>query len=95
MGAYEETELPMFVNGNVYLNGAREFGNEKMQLILAENPDIRIEERGKEVFRHRFGRDGASVARGKKEVKVSSFKNDWAKPLKELTILGPISIMRT
>jgi len=44
LGVYKETALPMYVNGNVYLNGARAFKQEKNQLILAENPHLQIEE---------------------------------------------------
>lgn len=44
LGIYKETEFPMFVNGNVYLNGAQEFKQESKQLVLKDNPDIQIEE---------------------------------------------------
>ena len=45
LGVYKETEMPMFVNGNVYLNGARKFEQEKNQLVLNDNPNIQIEEK--------------------------------------------------
>jgi hypothetical protein len=44
LGVYKKTELPMFVNGNVYLYGAQKFNQEKNQLVLNENPNIQIEE---------------------------------------------------
>ena len=44
LGVYKKTALPMFVNGNVYLNGAQSFMQEKNQLILTENPHLQIEE---------------------------------------------------
>jgi len=44
LGVYKKTALPMFVNGNVYLNGAQSFMQEKNQLVLTGNPNIKIEE---------------------------------------------------
>jgi hypothetical protein len=44
LGAYKKTELPMQVNGNVYLNGARAYKEESNQLVLPGNPEILIEE---------------------------------------------------
>jgi hypothetical protein len=44
LGAYKEAELPMYVNGNVYLNGARKYMGEANQLVLAGNPNVSIEE---------------------------------------------------
>jgi hypothetical protein len=45
LGVYKKTEMPMIVNGNVYLNGALRFVREDVQLVLDYNPDIRIEEK--------------------------------------------------
>lgn len=44
LGAYAETAFPMFVDGNVYLNGARPFEQEENQLVLADDPGIQVEE---------------------------------------------------
>lgn len=45
MGIYENTELPMYVDGNIYLNGAGNFKNEVNQLDLDYNPEIKIQEK--------------------------------------------------
>jgi len=45
LGVYKETEMPMFVNGNVYLNGARKFEQEENHLGLDYDPNIQIEEK--------------------------------------------------
>lgn len=50
LGAYEKTAFPMFVNGNVYVNDARPFKEEKNQLIVKDDPNIRIEETDEGVF---------------------------------------------
>ncbi len=50
LGMYENVELPMFVNGNVYLNGARKFSKEENQLEIKSNPDIQIEEKADGVY---------------------------------------------
>lgn len=50
LGVYKETELPMFVNGNVYLNGANDFDNELNKLKLNYHPDIKIEETSEGLF---------------------------------------------
>jgi hypothetical protein len=42
LGIYENAELPMFVNGNVYLNGAGKFSKEKNKLEIKMNPEINI-----------------------------------------------------
>lgn len=47
---YENAEYPVFVNGNVYLNGAHPFQNEENQLVLDYNPAIRTGEKGNEIF---------------------------------------------
>ena len=39
---YEKVELPMFVNGNVYMNGANPFHGEETQLILQSDPGFQI-----------------------------------------------------
>ncbi|NQU85721.1 MAG: right-handed parallel beta-helix repeat-containing protein [Mariniphaga sp.] len=39
---YNSAELPMFVDGNVYLNGANTFDNEKNSLVINYNPNIKI-----------------------------------------------------
>jgi len=44
LGVYKKAALPMFVNGNVYLNGAQSYVQEKNQLVLTDNPNIQIEE---------------------------------------------------
>ncbi len=38
--AYENVELPMFVNGNVYLNGAHKYSKEENKLEIPYNPEI-------------------------------------------------------
>ena len=50
MGVYEKTELPMYVDGNVYLNGATPFKGEKNQLLIEGNPDIQVEEKGDGIY---------------------------------------------
>jgi len=45
LGAYKKTELPMFVDGNVYLNGARIFEQEENHLAINVNPGIQIEKK--------------------------------------------------
>ena len=50
LGVYKKTALPMFVNGNVYLNGAQSFMQERNQLVLKDNPNIQIEETAEGVF---------------------------------------------
>jgi len=66
MGVYGKTEYPMFVNGNVYVNGARVFKQENNQLILDENPDIQIEETEEGIFLSM--RVDESIARMKNDV---------------------------
>ena len=44
LGVYAEAALPMYVNGNVYLNGAQGYGEEENQLVLDDDPGIQIEE---------------------------------------------------
>jgi hypothetical protein len=44
LGVYERTSFPMLVDGNVYLKGARAYKQEMNQLVLDEDPHIRIEE---------------------------------------------------
>jgi len=50
LGIYEKADLPMTVDGNVYLNGARAFKNETNQLKLKYNPEIKVEEKEEGVF---------------------------------------------
>lgn len=50
LGIYEKAELPMSVDGNVYLSGARKFKNESNQLILEYNPEVQVEENEDGVF---------------------------------------------
>ncbi|MCK5731279.1 MAG: hypothetical protein KAH68_09410, partial [Draconibacterium sp.] len=45
LGVYENAELPMFVDGNVYMNGARKFINENNKMELDYNPNIQIKEK--------------------------------------------------
>ncbi len=45
LGVYKNAELPMFVDGNVYLNGAKSFANESNFQELDYNPNIQIEEK--------------------------------------------------
>lgn len=49
LGAYNKAELPMYVDGNVYLNDASPFKNEPNQLKLKYNPSIKIEEKKREI----------------------------------------------
>ena len=44
LGAYKKAELPMYVNGNVYFNGAKKYQMEENQLILDDDPEVLIEE---------------------------------------------------
>lgn len=50
LGVYENTELPMFVDGNVYLNGALKFSKEINLLEIKTNPEIQIEEKETGIF---------------------------------------------
>ncbi|HPE76690.1 MAG TPA: right-handed parallel beta-helix repeat-containing protein, partial [Draconibacterium sp.] len=50
LGMYENAGLPMFVNGNVYLNSARKFPKEENQLEIKSNPEIMIEEKTDGVY---------------------------------------------
>lgn len=50
LGIYENAELPMFVNGNVYLNDALKFSKEKNQLEIKSNPEIKVEEKSNGVY---------------------------------------------
>jgi hypothetical protein len=50
LGVYENVELPMYVDGNVYLDGAKMFADKSNQLELKYNPNIQIEEIEDEVF---------------------------------------------
>ncbi len=50
LGVYNEANLPMFVNGNVYLNGATRFEIESNPLEIAYNPEVKIERTDEGVF---------------------------------------------
>ncbi|MDO8951131.1 MAG: right-handed parallel beta-helix repeat-containing protein [Draconibacterium sp.] len=50
LGVYENAELPMLVDGNVYLNSARKFSKEKNFLEIKTNPEIQIEEKENGIF---------------------------------------------
>ncbi|HRX11348.1 MAG TPA: right-handed parallel beta-helix repeat-containing protein [Draconibacterium sp.] len=50
LGMYENAGLPMFVNGNVYLNSARKFPKEENQLEIKSNPEIMIEEKADGIY---------------------------------------------
>ncbi len=50
LGVYKKTALPMFVNGNAYLNGAQPYDNETNQLELSYDPEIKIEENKDGIF---------------------------------------------
>ena len=49
MGIYENAELPMFVNGNVYLNNAKKFPKEASQLEIQTDPQINVIENGNSI----------------------------------------------
>ena len=42
LGIYEDAELPVYVDGNVYLNGADDFKGEANRTILNYNPGIQV-----------------------------------------------------
>lgn len=49
--AYDKTAYPMYVDGNVYYNGALSFTNEKNRIVVADfDPATRIVEKGNEVY---------------------------------------------
>ena len=50
LGIYEKAELPIFVNGNVYLKNAKKFSKESTQLEIKINPEINIIENGNGIF---------------------------------------------
>jgi len=45
LGVYSNTDMPMYVSGNVYLHGAKAFIPEENQRELIYNPDLQLEER--------------------------------------------------
>ncbi len=47
---YENAELSMLVNGNVYLNGAHKFSKEENHLKMKNNPVIEIDEKADGVY---------------------------------------------
>jgi hypothetical protein len=50
LGIYENAELPMFVNGNVYFYGALKFSKEENQLEIQSNPEIQIVEKSDGIY---------------------------------------------
>ena len=50
LGVYNKANLPMFVSGNVYLNGATRFENESNPQEIAYNPEVKIERTDEGVF---------------------------------------------
>ena len=48
--SYNNVELPMFVDRNVYLNGANPYQKEVNLLKLDYNPDIQIDEKGDGIY---------------------------------------------
>lgn len=50
LGVYKNAELPMYVDGNVYMNGARKYNKEENQLVLKDDPNIKLEERKDGVY---------------------------------------------
>lgn len=50
LGAYSNTNFPMFVDGNVYLYGAEKFNTEENKLELAVDPEITVTETDKGYF---------------------------------------------
>jgi len=47
---YDEVALPMYVDGNIYLNGANPFPGEKNSVKSDLNPEVSISEQGENVF---------------------------------------------
>jgi hypothetical protein len=50
LGIYKKAELPMTVDGNVYLDGAQRFKDETNQLELKYNPEIKVDEKEDGVY---------------------------------------------
>ncbi|MBT3382107.1 MAG: right-handed parallel beta-helix repeat-containing protein [Prolixibacteraceae bacterium] len=50
LGIYENAELPMYVDGNIYLNGSTKFINETNLFELDYNPNIQIQEKEDEIY---------------------------------------------
>ena len=48
--SYDNVELPMFVNGNVYLNGANPFSKEENHLQIGYNPEIQIDQQNDGIY---------------------------------------------
>ncbi|GAB2323377.1 hypothetical protein IRB23M11_09970 [Alkalibacterium sp. m-11] len=48
--AFNVVEQPVYINQNVYLNGAEPFEREENNLVSGHNPDIKISEEGNEVY---------------------------------------------
>jgi hypothetical protein len=44
LGAYKNVKLPMYVDGNVYMSGAKKYAQEENQLVVKDDPNIRLEE---------------------------------------------------
>jgi len=44
LGVYKNVALPMYVEGNAYLNGAQKYKGEENQLILKYDPNVQLEE---------------------------------------------------
>jgi hypothetical protein len=47
---YDDVAMPMYVDGNVYLNGANPYSVEKNSIKSGLNPEITISEQGEDVF---------------------------------------------
>jgi len=50
LNKYDNTKLPMQVDGNIYLNGAKHYAREENFIEKANSPNIRIEEEGESVY---------------------------------------------
>ncbi len=50
LGTYNNAELPMVVDGNVYLNSASEYRDEKNKLVLELNPNMKMEEKESGIY---------------------------------------------
>lgn len=50
LGIYNDVVLPMYVDGNVYLNGANPFSGEKNSVKSDLNPEVSISEQGENVI---------------------------------------------
>ena len=72
LAAYDKAALPMTVDGNVYTNGAKPYGKEIHNMNNESfNPELTIEDNGKEVFVR------IQIPSGISELKTQTINSGW------------------